>query len=158
MFPNLFSDPRSLVLSPYSAASKFRSLYTVSEQKYYTTVIGTGVFSARSPLQHCIPPLYYEPTNFIFSQVDHYEPVFETRSINVRPTHRCETVGETLITVIDEYGNVVHTIEIKLYSMLMLGIEHFAYCNCEPIAVTLAQAELWPATPIHPRCAFISKY
>lgn len=30
----------------------------------------------------------------------------------------------------------------------------FMCCNCEPIAVTLARAELWPATPTNPRCAF----
>jgi len=30
----------------------------------------------------------------------------------------------------------------------------FAYCGCEALAITLARAELWPATPSNPRCAF----
>ena len=32
--------------------------------------------------------------------------------------------------------------------------EKLVCCNCESIALTLAQAELWPATPTNPRCAF----
>ena len=37
------------------------------------------------------------------------------------------------------------------------GIEHsidFMCCDCEPLPLTLARAELWPATPSHPRLAF----
>lgn len=30
-------------------------------------------------------------------------------------------------------------------------------CSCEPIAVTLARAELWPATPTNPRFAYTFK-
>lgn len=30
----------------------------------------------------------------------------------------------------------------------------FVHCNCEPLAVTLSRAELWPATPTNPRYAF----
>ena len=37
------------------------------------------------------------------------------------------------------------------------GIEHklhFTHCNCEPLAVTLTRAQLWPATPNNPYYAF----
>ena len=30
----------------------------------------------------------------------------------------------------------------------------FTYCECEALGLTLARAELWPATPSNPRCAF----
>ena len=30
----------------------------------------------------------------------------------------------------------------------------FTACGCEPLAVTLATAELWPATPHNPKFAF----
>ena len=30
----------------------------------------------------------------------------------------------------------------------------FMSCGCEPLAVSLAKAELWPATPTNPRYAF----
>lgn len=41
--------------------------------------------------------------------------------------------------------------------MSVLGTEHkllFMSCGCEPLAVTMARAELWPATPSNPRYAF----
>lgn len=37
------------------------------------------------------------------------------------------------------------------------GIEHgidFVCCSCEPLAVTMARARMWPATPHNPRIAF----
>ena len=37
------------------------------------------------------------------------------------------------------------------------GIEHkvwYTCCDCEPIAVTLTRASLWPSTPHNPRYAF----
>ena len=39
----------------------------------------------------------------------------------------------------------------------MVGAQHkfkFIYCDCEPLAVLLVRAKLWPATPHHPRFAF----
>ena len=30
----------------------------------------------------------------------------------------------------------------------------FMFCDCEPLAVSLTKAELWPATPHNPRLAF----
>ena len=30
----------------------------------------------------------------------------------------------------------------------------FTYCECEALGLTLARAELWPATPSNPRCVF----
>ncbi len=38
-----------------------------------------------------------------------------------------------------------------------LGSQHsinFASCTCEPLPVTLARAQLWPATPHRPRLVF----
>ena len=38
-----------------------------------------------------------------------------------------------------------------------LGIEHrvrFICCECEPAAVTMARAQLWPASPRFPQLAF----
>lgn len=38
-----------------------------------------------------------------------------------------------------------------------VGIEHsvnFTCCACEALPITLARAQLWPATPHHPRLAF----
>ena len=38
-----------------------------------------------------------------------------------------------------------------------IGLEHkvqFISCACEPLAVTMTRAELWPAMPTNPRCAF----
>ena len=38
-----------------------------------------------------------------------------------------------------------------------VGMEHklqFACCRCEPLAITLARAELWPASPSNPHYAF----
>ena len=30
----------------------------------------------------------------------------------------------------------------------------FVCCDCEPLAVTLSRAKLWPATPLNPRFVF----
>lgn len=38
-----------------------------------------------------------------------------------------------------------------------VGMEHtlqFTNCGCEPLPVTLARADLWPATPCSPRFCF----
>lgn len=46
---------------------------------------------------------------------------------------------------------------IQVNIINIAGIEHkvcFACCSCEPIAITLARAELWPATPTNPRFAY----
>ena len=44
-----------------------------------------------------------------------------------------------------------------MFIYFVIGINHkirFTTCNCEPLAVTLARARLWPATPSNPRFAF----
>ena len=41
--------------------------------------------------------------------------------------------------------------------LLITGVEHrllFTCCECEPVAITLTRANLWPATPSNPRYAF----
>ena len=38
-----------------------------------------------------------------------------------------------------------------------LGTEHklqFTYCSCEPLPITMARANLWPASPSNPSYAF----
>ena len=45
----------------------------------------------------------------------------------------------------------------RLSSIMIIGLEHqllFITCSCELLSVTLARAELWPATPTNPRYAF----
>jgi len=42
-------------------------------------------------------------------------------------------------------------------NLLYSGSQHsiqFTSCACEPLALTLARATLWPATPHHPRLVF----
>ena len=44
-----------------------------------------------------------------------------------------------------------------IYYYILVGIEHnvdFRCCQCEPVAVTMVRARLWPATPQFPRLAF----
>ena len=44
---------------------------------------------------------------------------------------------------------------LSLHSII--GMEHsilFIYCTCEPLAITLARAELWPASPTNPQYSF----
>lgn len=47
---------------------------------------------------------------------------------------------------------------VRIYYLLLnAGIEHkvwYTFCDCEPIAVTLTRASLWPSTPHNPRYAF----
>ena len=47
---------------------------------------------------------------------------------------------------------------VRFYYLLCnTGIEHkvwYTFCDCEPIAVTLTRASLWPSTPHNPRYAF----
>lgn len=85
----------------------------------------------------------------------------ETRHIDIRPSHQCETRKENIIQVLDDYGRLLHVYEITSYVLIIctfcVGIEHklsFVSCNCEPVSVTLARAQLWPATPHNPRYAF----
>ena len=45
----------------------------------------------------------------------------------------------------------------KLILFIFAGTEHkieFAYCQCEPLVVTLVHARLWPASPQRPQIAF----
>ena len=44
-----------------------------------------------------------------------------------------------------------HTSYVIMKSIVNLTIVH---CNCEPLAVTLVRAQLWPATPHLPRLVF----
>lgn len=44
-----------------------------------------------------------------------------------------------------------------LLLLCWIGIEHklhFTRCKCEPLAVTITRAQLWPATPTNPSYAF----
>lgn len=69
-----------------------------------------------------------------------FVPVVAVSKFDVRPHHHCVTKRDVSIHCLDEYG-----------------LEHelvFVFCECEPLAVTLARAHLWPATPQNPRYAF----
>jgi len=47
-----------------------------------------------------------------------------------------------------------------IFHAFEIGMEHsvqFMCCDCEPLAVTLVRAQLWPATPHHPKFAFTFK-
>ena len=78
--------------------------------------------------------------------------------IDVLPVHMCGTKNEVKMQCLDEDGNYI--IMIHAYTICHIyfkGIEHqilFATCKCEPIAMTLVRARLWPATPQNPHYAF----
>lgn len=53
----------------------------------------------------------------------------------------------------------VHLCNLRHYwcDFHTIGFEHklqFVYCGCESLTVTLVRAQLWPASPQHPRYAF----
>ena len=72
--------------------------------------------------------------------------------IDPRPFHDCEhkiihCLAVLIITVGLDHNS----------SVVLAGIEHsvtVVSCGCEPLAVTLARARLWPATPQFLRYAF----
>ena len=48
-------------------------------------------------------------------------------------------------------------ITMKLLNFIFTGIEHsviFMTCKCEPLAISLVRAHLWPASPTNPHYAF----
>lgn len=50
--------------------------------------------------------------------------------------------------------NLCKSIDMHIH---FIGAEHaieFMCCSCEPLAVTMARARLWPATPYNPRICF----
>ena len=62
------------------------------------------------------------------------------------------------INISNALMNMVQVIlVIKALHLNYTGVEHnieFVYCSCEPVTVTLARAEMWPATPCNPGYAF----
>ncbi|XP_019857881.1 PREDICTED: uncharacterized protein LOC109586148 [Amphimedon queenslandica] len=60
--------------------------------------------------------------------------------INVLVPHPCESKEEIIIRCLDEDG-IEHNV-------------HFMTCKCEPLAISLVRAHLWPASPTNPRYAF----
>lgn len=57
-----------------------------------------------------------------------------------------------LVNLVEMYGS-----NVVLSCLYSTGMEHkilFATCSCEPLPITLARAELWPATPHNPHFAF----
>ncbi len=77
---------------------------------------------------------------------------------DVRTKHICSSSKTVLINCVDEYGTYV-SIQIykTFYCHNYTGVTHkvrFLCCDCEPLAVTLSRAKLWPATPSNPRLAF----
>ena len=83
------------------------------------------------------------------------------RHVDVRPQHVCATKKEVHIDCVDEIGKLNENSRSKGFTCSSLtphaGMEHkicFASCSCEPLPVTMARAELWPATPHNPHFAF----
>ena len=95
------------------------------------------------------------------NQGDHFIPCsLKNREIDARPLHSCCNKVTTL-TCIDESGNYIlhelYALLMKSFYIIIIGIEHqvsFIHCDCESLALSLIRAQLWPATPQHPRLAF----
>lgn len=76
--------------------------------------------------------------------------------LQVLPNHDCSNKKEIDLSVFDEDGKVKVLIHASVF-VCFLGVEHkvvFHCCECEPVAVAMARARIWPATPQYPRLAF----
>ena len=94
-------------------------------------------------------------------QNDHFVPVQrDDCHVDIRPTHQCTHVQakeksffNVLMSMVCFCLKTDKLFMCMCFCLLFLcykGIEHklhFAHCNCEPLAVTLTRAQLWPATP-----------
>ena len=93
-----------------------------------------------------------------FFQNDHYEPSqWEDVIIDPLSSHVCADKKVVVIQAIDEHGMASLCAWVLWTSFEFIGLEHkvqFISCGCESLAVTMTRAELWPATPTNPRCAF----
>ena len=52
-------------------------------------------------------------------------------------------------------------LSIAIIRTFSVGVQHpidIVCCDCEPLAVTLVKAHLWPATPQYPKFAFTFKF
>ena len=90
-------------------------------------------------------------------QVDHYERFsFEPRHVNIRPLHVCDSSKESLISCINERGKsfkpiIICAMNIVFHVDIEIKIK-IVYCDCELLAITLAYAQLWPASPLSTVC------
>ena len=81
------------------------------------------------------------------------------RRMNVLPPHVCDTVRTVVLLCLDEHG-MFPTCRCVNIDPVFVGVEHsihFICCSCEPLAVTLVRAKLWPATPHYPKYAYSFK-
>ena len=98
---------------------------------------------------------------FFFNFQDDYFVPFTCDDIklDIRPEHRCSTKKDSKIQCIDENCEFSkYSVSVSIHwDVFTIGMEHsilFVYCTCEALAITLARAELWPATPTSPKFAF----
>ena len=106
----------------------------------------------------------YLYNNTFLLQNGMFKPVvIENRVIDVLPKHKCSTTKTIDVCCIDakgKYDRWLHICTSRWYYYnicILVGIEHnvdFRCCQCEPVAVTMVRARLWPATPQFPRLAF----
>ncbi len=78
-------------------------------------------------------------------------------NVDVRPDHICSTKKESKIFALMGMVCLPYILGLHKFIKSIIGMEHiiqFVYCSCEALAITLARAELWPATPVNPRYAF----
>lgn len=86
-----------------------------------------------------------------------YKPlIIDNKRVNVL-THECSTKKEIPLCCIDAQGIVSFSANFVAILLCNTGTQHsilFSCCNCEPTAVTMVKARLWPASPSFPKLAF----
>ena len=75
--------------------------------------------------------------------------------VDIRLEYRCSTKKDSKISM--KMVSLASCVSVSIHwDVFTLGMEHsilFVYCLCEALAITMARAELWPATPTSPKFA-----
>ena len=77
--------------------------------------------------------------------------------VDIRLEHRCSTKKDSKVSM--KMVSLASSVSVSIHwDVFTIGMEHsiilFVYCICEALAITMARAELWPATPTSPKFAF----
>ena len=103
--------------------------------------------------------VYTVATRFLkkFFQDDHFVSfTCDDIKVDIRPEHRCSTKKDSKISM--KMVSLASSVSVSIHwDVFTIGMEHsilFVYCICEALAITMARAELWPATPTSPKFAF----
>ena len=76
--------------------------------------------------------------------------------VDIRLEHRCSTKKDSKVSM--KMVSLARSVSVSIHwDVFAIGMEHsilFVYCICEALAITMARAELWPATPTSPKFAF----